>query len=124
MLNNISLQGRLVRDPELRNTQTGIPVASFTIACDRGGKDLPVDFIDCVAWKGTAEMVSRFFHKGNMIFLKGRLQSRKWEDKEGNKRTSWEVVADSVYFGDSKSSAPVQEPVLTEVTGDDEGLPF
>ena len=107
MLNRIILMGRLTRDPELRHTQTGTPVASFTLACDRDFKDKNsgervCDFINIVAWRSTAEFVSRYFTKGRMAVVEGRLQMRDWTDKEGNKRTSAEVVADSVYFGDSK----------------------
>lgn len=122
MLNNISLQGRLVRDPELRTTQNGKPVVKFTIACDRGGKDMPTDFIDCAAWSGTAQMVSKYFTKGNMIIVTGRLQSNKWEDQSGNKRTSWEVLVSSVNFCESK--AAVAPPEIKEIPGGDEELPF
>ena len=107
MLNRIILMGRLTRDPELRHTQTGTPVASFTLAVDRDFKDKntgerATDFINIVAWRSTAEFVSRYFTKGRMAVVEGRLQMRDWTDKEGNKRTSAEVVADSAYFGDSK----------------------
>ena len=107
MLNHIVLMGRLVKDPDLRYTQSQVPVASFTVAVDRdfGGRDggeRQTDFIDCVAWRQTGEFVSKYFQKGRMIVVSGRLQSRKWQDREGNNRTSWEVSADNVYFGDSK----------------------
>lgn len=103
MLNHIVLCGRLVRDPELRRTGSGIAVASFTIACDRDfGEDKETDFIDCVAWRKTGEFVSNHFSKGRMAIVSGRLQIRKWNDKDGNKRSTAEVVVDSVYFGDSK----------------------
>lgn len=106
MLNRTCLMGRLTRDPELRNTQTGIPVCSFSIACDRNFKNAngerETDFFDCVAWRQTAEFVSRHFTKGRMAVVEGRLQIRDWTDKDGNKRRSAEVVADQVYFGDSK----------------------
>lgn len=106
MLNHITIMGRLTRDPELRRTGSGIAVASFTIACDRdfGGQDgqKEVDFIDCVAWRNTGEFVAQYFTKGRMIVVDGRLQSRKYTDKDGNKRTAAEVVADHCYFGDSK----------------------
>ena len=110
MLNRIILMGRLTRDPELRHTQTGTPVASFSLAVDRDFKDKQTgekatDFIDIVAWRQTAEFVSRFFTKGRMAVVEGRLQLRDWTDKEGNKRRSAEVVADNVYFGDSKKDA-------------------
>ena len=108
MLNHIVLMGRLTRDPELRRTGTGIPVATFTLAVDRdfgnnretGEKE--TDFIDIVVWRSTAEFVSKYFAKGRMAVVSGRLQIRNWNDKDGNKRRSAEVVADNVYFGDSK----------------------
>ncbi|MBD5084068.1 MAG: single-stranded DNA-binding protein [Clostridiales bacterium] len=107
MLNHIVIMGRLARDPELRHTQSGTPVASFTLAVDRDFKDKntgerQTDWIDVVAWRGTGEFVSRYFSKGRMAVVEGRLQIRDWTDKEGNKRRSAEVVADSVYFGDSR----------------------
>ena len=107
MLNRIIIMGRLARDPELRRTQTGTPVASFRLAVDRDFKDKSTgerstDWIDVVAWRATAEFVSRYFTKGRMAVVEGRLQMRDWTDKDGNKRTSAEVVADNVYFGDSK----------------------
>lgn len=101
--------GRLTRDPELRHTQNGTAVASFTLAVDRDFKDKQTgeketDFIDCVAWRHTAEFVSRYFARGRMAVVEGRLQIRNWTDKEGNKRRCAEVLADSVYFGDSRQS--------------------
>lgn len=107
VLNKIFIMGRLTRDPELRRTQTGTPVASFSLAVDRDFKDKQtgervVDFIDVVAWRATGEFVSRYFTKGRMAVVDGRLQMRDWTDKDGNKRRSAEVVADQVYFGDSK----------------------
>ena len=107
MLNHIIIMGRLTRDPELRRTGTGIAVASFTLAVDRdfGGREggeRETDFIDCVAWRQTGEFVSKYFTKGRMAVVSGRLQIRSWTDKEGNKRRTAEVVADNVYFGDSK----------------------
>ena len=107
MLNHITIMGRLVRDPELRRTGSGIAVASFTVAVDRdfGGRDggeKETDFIDCVAWRQTGEFVSKYFTKGRMIVVSGRLQIRNWTDKDGNKRRTAEVVADNCYFGDSK----------------------
>ena len=107
MLNHITIMGRLTRDPELRRTGSGIAVASFTVAVDRdfGGRDggeKETDFIDCVAWRQTGEFVSKYFTKGRMIVVSGRLQIRSWTDKEGNKRRTAEVVADNCYFGDSK----------------------
>ena len=107
MLNHIVIMGRLVRDPELRRTGSGVAVTSFTVAVDRdfGSKESgerETDFIDCVAWRQTGEFVSKYFAKGRMAVVSGRLQIRNWTDKEGNKRRSAEVVADNVYFGDSK----------------------
>ena len=107
MLNHITIMGRLTRDPELRRTGSGIAVASFTVAVDRdfGGRDggeKETDFIDCVAWRQTGEFVSKYFTKGRMIVVSGRLQIRSWTDKDGNKRRTAEVVADNVYFGDSR----------------------
>ena len=107
MLNHITIMGRLVRDPELRRTGSGIAVASFTVAVDRdfGGRDggeKEPDFIDCVAWRQTGEFVSKYFTKGRMIVVSGRLQIRSWNDKDGNKRRTAEVVADNCYFGDSR----------------------
>ena len=110
MLNHITLMGRLVRDPELRRTGSGIAVASFRIAVERDyapkdGGERKADFIDCVAWRQTGEFVSKYFTKGSMIVVSGRLQIRNWNDKDGNKRRSAEVVADNVYFGESKRSS-------------------
>ena len=107
MLNCIVIMGRIVRDPELRRTNSGIAVTSFTVAVDRdfGGRDggeKETDFIDCVAWRQTGEFVSKYFTKGRMAVVSGRLQIRTWTDKDGNKRRSAEVVAENVYFGDSK----------------------
>ena len=138
MLNRIILMGRLARDPELRHTQSGTAVATFTLAVDRDFKDKgtgerQTDWIDCAAWRQTGEFVSRYFAKGRMAVVEGRLQMREWTDKDGNKRRSAEVVADNVYFGDSKPvqatqppSEPVQPPYYVELnndTGKDE-LPF
>lgn len=104
MLNHIVLQGRLTRDPELRRTGTGTAVASFTLAVDRdfGKEEKETDFIECVAWRQTGEFVSKYFTKGRMAVVSGRLQIRGWTDKDGNNRKTAEVVADNVYFGDSK----------------------
>ena len=151
MLNKIVLLGRLTRDPELRQTQSGNSDASFTRACDRDfaapGAEKDTDFVDIVAWRGTAEFVSKYFSKGRMAVVSGRLQIRNWEDKEGNKRKTAEIVAESVYFGDSKrdgqnasSSAPASSelkplPSATPVPfsspdmpqmeiGDENELPF
>ena len=107
MLNHITIMGRLTRDPELRRTGSGVAVASFTLAVDRDfsgrdGGEKEVDFIDCVAWRHTGEFVSKYFTKGQMAVASGRLQIRSWTDKEGNKRRTAEVVAESVYFAGSK----------------------
>lgn len=145
MLNRIIIMGRLTRDPELRHTQSGAAVASFTLAVDRDFKDKQTgekatDFIDIVVWRNTAEFVSRFFSKGRMAVVDGRLQMRDWTDKEGNKRRAAEVVADSVYFGDSKrdpldqlakDAEPISYPApagapgeFAELSEDDGELPF
>lgn len=133
MLNHIVLMGRLTRDPELRHTGSGVAVASFTLAVDRDfqSKDTQekaVDFIDIVAWRNTAEFVSKYFTKGRMAVVSGQLQIRSWTDKEGNKRRSAEVVADNVYFGDSKrggtQNTSVQEPEYTDLDMPDGNLPF
>jgi len=154
MLNRIILMGRLTRDPELRHTQTGTPVASFSLAVDRDfrsrdGGERATDFIDVVAWRGTAEFVSKYFSKGRMAVVEGRLQIRDWTDREGNKRRSAEVMADNIYFGDYKRdgdssagnysagsfSRPTPPPPtdygipsggdqFSELTDDDGDLPF
>ena len=132
MLNKIILMGRLTRDPELRRTQSGTPVASFSIAVDRDYKtqtgEKETDFIDIVAWRSTAEFVTKYFTKGRMAVVEGRLQIRDWTDRDGGKRRSAEVVADSVYFGDSKrsgSDTPAVDRDLEELPDEEEGeLPF
>ena len=145
MLNHITIMGRLTRDPELRRTGSGIPVASFTLAVDRdfpnketGEKE--TDFINCVAWSQTGEFVSKYFTKGRMAVVSGRLQIRKWQNDQGENRYSTEVVADNVYFGDSKwegntgntpTPAPSYTPPVTPdasdfalLDDDDAQLPF
>ena len=107
MLNHITLMGRLVRDPELRRTGSGVAVASFCVAVDRDfapkdGGERKADFINCVAWRQTGEFISKYFTKGRMIVVDGRLEMRDWTDRDGNKRTSAEVIVDNAYFGDSK----------------------
>lgn len=106
MLNKIFIMGRLTRDPELRRTQSGIAVTSFTLAVDRDFKsqsgEKETDFIDVVAWRTTAEFVHKYFSKGRMAVVEGRLQMRDWTDKDGNKRRNAEVLADNIYFGDAK----------------------
>ena len=110
MLNHITIMGRLTRDPELRRTGSGTAVTNFTLAVDRDytskdSNEKETDFIDCVAWRGTGEFVSKYFTKGRMAVVDGSLQMRDWTDKDGNKRRSAEVVAGSVYFADSKNAA-------------------
>ena len=142
MLNHITIMGRLTRDPELRRTGSGIAVASFTVAVDRDFADRQsgekeTDFIDCVAWRQTGEFVSKYFTKGRMAVVSGRLQIRGWTDKDGNKRRTAEIVADNVYFGDSKQDNGNQNSGYTgpakadNATGnfatieeEDEQLPF
>lgn len=148
MLNRIILMGRLTRDPELRHTQQGTAVASFSLAVDRDfkgrdGGERATDFIDIVAWRSTAEFVSKYFTKGRMAVVEGRLQIRDWTDRDGGKRRSAEVVADNIYFGDSKrdgdssggsyarasAPAPVDYGIpagdqFSELTDDDGDLPF
>lgn len=125
MLNKIIVMGRLTRDPELRYTQNQTPVASFTLAVDRDLGEKQTDFLDCVAWKKTAEFVNNYFRKGGMAVVAGRLQSRQWQDKDGNKRTNWEIVCDNVYFGESRQREEGRQQKPTFVEMDDEGdLPF
>ena len=124
MLNKIIIMGRLVRNPELRRTQSGTAVTSFRLAVDRDYKaedgSKQADFFDVVAWRSTAEFVSKYFSKGRMAVVDGRLQSRPWTDKDGNKRIAIEVVADSVYFGDSKRS---ESGTPAETSGEIRELP-
>ena len=143
MLNHITIMGRLTRDPELRRTGGGTAVASFTVAVDRdfsSNDEKETDFIDCVAWRQTGEFVSKYFTKGRMAVVSGRLQIRSWTDKDGNKRRTAEVVADNVYFGDSRRegegvpaagsfggySAPASAPAsdFAMLEDDDAQLPF
>ena len=118
MLNEIILMGRLTRDPELRYTASNTPVASFSLAVDRDfapkGEEKQTDFIDCVAWRQTGEFASKYFQKGSMAAVKGRLQIRDWQDKEGNKRRSAEVVVDNIYFCGKKESSSGGEQVKSE----------
>ena len=133
MLNHISIMGRITKDIELRRTNTGVAVASFTLAVDRDFKEKngekETDFIDCVAWRNTAEFVEKYFSKGRMAIVAGRLQIRSWTDKDGNKRRTAEVIADNVYFGDSKKesdtpavNAPASDFAM--LTDEDAQLPF
>lgn len=142
-LNHIVVMGRLVRDPELRRTDSGVAVASFSLAVDRDfapkdGGERETDFIDVVAWRQTGEFVSKHFTKGRMAVVSGRLQMRSWTDKDGNKRRTAEIIADNVYFGDSKkdgddtttsvsqavATAPAYSAPTTTTVSDDSGLPF
>lgn len=140
MLNKIILMGRLTRDPELRKTQSGTAVTSFSLAVDRDFKaqsgEKETDFIDVVAWRNTAEFVSKYFTKGRMAVVEGRLQIRDWTDKDGGKRRSAEVIAENVYFGDSKKessgssyaahsyAAPSADRDFEEIGEEDGELPF
>lgn len=128
MLNHIVIAGRLTRDPELRRTNSGEAVASFTLACDRDFKskngERETDFIECVAWRNTAEFVAKYFQKGRMAIVEGRLQVRSWTDKDGNKRKTYEIVAGGVYFGDSNKPANVSAPEYAEIEDDGDDLPF
>lgn len=138
MLNHITIMGRMTRDPELRRTGSGVAVTSFTVACDRDiankeTNERETDFIDCVAWRGTGEFVYKHFKKGSMAIVSGRLQIRSWTDKDGNKRRTAEVVADNVYFGDSKkddsNAQNVSKPAYAQqsfatITDPDAKLPF
>ena len=130
MLNHIVIMGRLARDPELRRTQTGTPVASFRLAVDRDFKDKSTgeratDWITCVAWRGTAEFVEKYFAKGSQVLVAGRLQMRDWTDKDGNKRISAEVQAENVYFAGSKTEGGQRElPEFEVMDDDDPDLPF
>ena len=118
MLNVAIIMGRLTRDPELRRTNSGKPVASFAVAVDRDyapdGQEKETDFIECVAWNGTAEFVQKYFNKGSMIVVKGRMQVRGWTDKDGNKRKTTEIVADNVYFGESKKNQEGNNPTYNQ----------
>lgn len=147
MLNSISIMGRLSSDPQLRRTASGKAVASFSVACERDFKnqqtgEKEVDFIECVAWGGTAEMVEKYFHKGQMAVATGRLQLRDWTDKNGQKRRQAEILVNSIYFCGSKESgtqassgadngystpayqAPAPAANFAELDGADEQLPF
>lgn len=134
MLNTISIMGRLTRDPELRYTSAGTPIASFTLAVDRdySGADgeKKTDFIDCVAFKGTAEFVSKYFAKGTMAVVNGRLQFRDWQDRDGNKRRNAEILVENIYFGERKQQGAVDVAAgdytegFEELDEDDGELPF
>ena len=131
MLNRITIMGRMTKDAELRHTNNGAAVTSFTVACERDFKaqngDKETDFIDVVAWRNTAEFANKYLGKGRMIVVEGRLQIRSWTDNDGGKRRNAEVVADNIYFADTKSKASGEDeyspPEIKEVEEDD-GLPF
>ena len=131
MLNEVIIMGRFVRDPELKHTQSGVPVTSFTLAVERDFKDSQsgekaTDFIDCIAWRATAEFVCKYFTKGRMAVAEGRLQVREWKDRDGNNRRSTEVVAENVYFADSKKTETAQLPGdgFKEINDEGGELPF
>lgn len=142
MLNHIDIMGRLVRDPEVRTTGSGLTVTRFTVAVERDYKgqsgQKETDFIDCVAWRQTGEFAARYLRKGSMAAVSGRLESSTWTDKDGNKHKSWEVSANSIYFGESRKAqdsgfrsreeAPpawqTEQQSFPVIAGDDEQLPF
>lgn len=123
MLNHIIIMGRLTAEPELRKTQKGKSVTTFTVAVSRDINYTEADFISCVAWEKTAEFVKDHFTKGEMICVSGRLESRQYE-KDGQKRTVWEIVAERIYFGGGKRENAPKEATLTELDGEDDDLPF
>lgn len=137
MMNVVSIMGRIVATPELRKTQSGISVTNFTIANERDfqnkGEEKQTDFIEVVAWRNTAEFLCKYFVKGQLIGLNGRLQTKNYQDKEGNKRKAYEVLADNVYFAEGKKNSNNSEPTVeysqgdtedfTEIS-DDQDLPF
>ena len=125
MLNHSVIMGRLVRDPEVRRTNTGKAVCSFTIACDKPGKDSGASFIECVAWEKTADFINNYFMKGSAIIVEGRLESRQYETKDGQKRTVTEVVVAQAHFCEKKKEeAPTQAPANFDLIDDDVSLPF
>jgi len=140
MLNHVTLQGRFVRDPEMRRTNSGKAVVSFTLACDKGGKNTGASFLDCVAWEKTGEFIANYFQKGNAIIVEGRLESRQYETKEGQKRTVAEVVVTQAHFCEKKAEAEdrpymgggrkandsemAQMNTFEPMTGEDLELPF
>ena len=121
-LNVITIMGRITKDIELRRTNTGTAVASFTVAVDRDFDKDKTDFIECVAWKNTAEFAAKYFSKGSKVVLTGSLQMRDWEDKNGNKRRTAEVIVGSMYFADSKKAAGDQQ--FVEISEEDGEIPF
>ena len=129
-INTAVIMGRLTADPELKTTASGLSVLSFSVAVERNyqkeGEEKAVDFINVVAWRKTAEFVSKYFHKGSMIAVEGSIQTRKYEDKDGNKRTAFEILANTVSFcGKEANSTPAESTPFTDTdTADNEGLPF
>lgn len=133
MLNIVALNGRLTAEPELKHTQSDIPVCSFTLAVD-SGKDKPANFIEIVCWRTTAEFASKYFHKGQLVAIEGSIQTRSYEDKQGNKRKAVEVVASQVHFAEAKrdgmseiaknAKAAGMDDYFVEITGEDDKLPF
>lgn len=122
MLNAINLMGRLTKDPEIRYTSNEIPVARFSVACQRDKAEGKTDFFEVEAWRGTAEFAQKYFHEGDMVAISGRLQNDKWTDKDGHKRITTKIVANSIYFGESKRSAV--NVSVTELDESDGNLPF
>lgn len=128
-MNNVNLLGRITADIELKHTPSNVAVVSFTLAVDRGYKNedgtKQTDFIDIVAWRNTAEFISKYFSKGQRMAIQGRLQTRDWEDKNGNKRKAVEVIVDNAYFADGKKSeAPTFTPMPDDLEADEGNLPF
>lgn len=131
-INIVAITGRMTKDPEIRQTQSGVPVCSFAVAVDRAyksGEERQADFIDCTAWRHSAEFLEKYFHKGDMIGITGHLQTRNWETDDGQKRKSTEIVVDSLSFvggkkSDKPSEPPAEKPTFTEIDGDTGDLPF
>ena len=122
--NNVQLGGRLTAKPELKKTANGLSVCTFTIAVNRKANRDETDFINCIAWRTTAEFVTKHFDKGAAIFVSGALQVRPWEDSKGNKRTSTEVIVDNAYFVEGKQAAPTTAVAVTEIEVDEDDMPF
>lgn len=129
--NKVIIGGRITADPELKQTPQGVSVTTFSIAVNRKGKDAQADFINCVAWRQTAELICKYFNKGNSIIVEGTLQTRSWQDQQGNKRTATEVIAETFHFVESKldnepdaASLPKVDAPKFEEVGQDDDLPF
>jgi len=118
MLNTITIQGRFTADPQIKNTQNNIAVVSFTLACDRDFGEKKTDFFSCTAWRQTAEFIGKYFRKGQMAIMDGRLQNKEWTDKDGNKRTTAEILVEHAYFCESR------KPQFEELPANEEELPF